>query len=180
MDLNKNQALNLVLHTLTGNPSSPVEGQVYHNSANGTPYIYAGGVWYPMISSSTFPGFGTSHSVAAYGDHLHTGVYKELTRGIISEGGSFTLALTDAEKLKPVTSSSTAIVTVPPNSSVAFPIGTQIDLIQCGAGKLTFSPGSGVTINSKGSKYSTNGQNVGVSLVKIAINTWYLLGDLTT
>lgn len=30
-------------------------------------------------------------------------------------------------------------ITVPPNSSVAFPIGTQIDLAQLGAGKVTFA-----------------------------------------
>ena len=30
-------------------------------------------------------------------------------------------------------------VTVPPNSSVAFPIGTQIDCAQIGAGKVTFA-----------------------------------------
>jgi len=69
-------------------------------------------------------------------------------------------------------------VTVPPNSSVAFPTGTQIDCIQVGAGKVTLAQGAGVTINSKSSNKAIGAQYVGVSLIKTATDTWYLLGDL--
>ena len=67
---------------------------------------------------------------------------------------------------------------MPPNSSVAFPTGTQIDCIQVGAGKVTLAQGAGVTINSKSSNKAIGAQYVGVSLIKTATDTWYLLGDL--
>jgi hypothetical protein len=50
-------------------------------------------------------------------------------------------------------------------------------LVQLGAGAVTVG-GAGVTINSKGSNLTINGQYVGASLVKIATDTWLLLGDL--
>jgi hypothetical protein len=69
--------------------------------------------------------------------------------------------------------------TVPLNSSVAFPIGARIDIIQKGAGKITIA-GPGVTINSQGGFLSVGAQYVGVTLIKEAINTWYLIGNLIT
>jgi hypothetical protein len=69
-------------------------------------------------------------------------------------------------------------VTVPANSSVAFPVGTQIDLAQIGAGKVTVAPASGVTINSKAGNKSIAAQYVGVSLFQTDTDTWLLLGDL--
>jgi hypothetical protein len=92
-------------------------------------------------------------------------------------GTTYTLVLTDVGKLITLSNGSSIAVTIPLNSSVAFPVGTQIDCVQIGAGKVTFS-GSGVTINSKGSNKSINGQYVGCSLIKTATDTWLILGDL--
>ena len=39
-------------------------------------------------------------------------------------------------------------LTVPPNSSVAFPVGTSIPIRQAGAGQTTIVAGSGVAITS--------------------------------
>ena len=69
-------------------------------------------------------------------------------------------------------------VTVPPNSSVAFPIGTQIDCAQIGAGKVTFAEWAGVTIQSKAWNKAISAQYVGATLKKIGTDTWLLLGDL--
>lgn len=93
-------------------------------------------------------------------------------------GTTYTLVLTDNSKLVTLTNDGAITVTVPTNASVAFPIGTQIDLVQGGAGAVTFA-GAGVTINSKDGNKTTNGQYVGVSLIKTDTNTWLLLGDLT-
>jgi len=92
-------------------------------------------------------------------------------------GTIYTLVLTDAEKLITLTNASSIAVTIPTNASVAFPIGTIIQLIQNGAGKVTFS-GVGVTIKSKSSNKSIGAQNVAVALVKEDIDTWFLIGDL--
>lgn len=69
-------------------------------------------------------------------------------------------------------------VTVPANSSVAFPVGTQIECIQEGAGKVTFAAAGGVTIKSQAGNLSIGAQYVGVSLIKTATDTWYLVGNL--
>lgn len=91
-----------------------------------------------------------------------------------------TFVLADNQGL--VTSSNAALqtLTVPPNSSVAFPIGTHIDVIQKGAGKVTIAQGAGVTINSAGGNKSISGQYVGVTLIKESTNVWYLVGNLIT
>ena len=93
-------------------------------------------------------------------------------------GTSYTFVIGDEGLLVICTNASTIAATVPPNSSVAFSVGTRIDVAQGGAGKVTLTQGAGVTINSKSSNKSTNGQYVGVSLVKTATDTWLLFGDL--
>jgi hypothetical protein len=94
-------------------------------------------------------------------------------------GTTYTLALTDTSRLITLNNAAAITVTVPANSSVAFPIGTHIDCIQTGAGKVTFSPASGVTLNSKGGNKSISAQWVGVSLIKIDTDVWVVLGDVT-
>lgn len=69
------------------------------------------------------------------------------------------------------------IVTIPPNSDVAFRIGTQISFKQGGAGAITFAPGAGVTIESRGALLNTNGQFAVASIVQDSANVWSLFGD---
>ena len=102
----------------------------------------------------------------------------KLTSAINAQTGtSYTLVLTDASKLITLSNASAIAMTIPTNASVAFPIGTQIDLCQIGAGKVTFS-GSGVTIDSQGSNKSIAAQWVGISLIKTATDEWLLIGNL--
>ena len=91
---------------------------------------------------------------------------------------SYTLVLSDADKLVETNVASANNLTVPLNSSVAFATGTQILLAQYGAGQTTIVATSGVTIRSNGAKLKLNAQNSGATLVKIAENEWYLFGDI--
>jgi hypothetical protein len=92
---------------------------------------------------------------------------------------SYTLVLGDAGGLVESNKGTANDVTVPPNSSVAFPLKTRIDLVQYGAGQATVVAGSGVTIRSRnGLKLS--GQYAGASLYKRATDEWVLIGDTTT
>ncbi len=93
---------------------------------------------------------------------------------------NYTLILTDDGKELELSNGGTAgTLTIPPNSSVAFAIGTQIIFSQEGTGTITFTAGAGVTIKSAGSLVAFNGQYAGATLLKVAINTWKLFGNLT-
>jgi len=90
---------------------------------------------------------------------------------------TYTLVLGDAHKLVTLSKSTGFTVTVPPNSSVAFDIGDQVNLMQIGSGQVTVAAGSGVTLNAQGSKVKLNGQWATATLVKIATDTWVLVGN---
>jgi len=93
-------------------------------------------------------------------------------------GTTYTFVLADAGKMVTSDSGSAQTLTVPPNSSVAFDIGTQIIVQALGAGAATLAQGSGVTIQSKDSNKEIDGQWAAVTLVKRATDTWSLIGAL--
>lgn len=93
-------------------------------------------------------------------------------------GTSYTLVLADADYLVTLSNASAITLTIPTNASVAFPIGTRIDLIQLGAGQVTISPTGGVTGNGHpGLKIAA--QYGKAQLQKVATNTWIASGDLS-
>ena len=99
-----------------------------------------------------------------------------LTQDINAQTGTaYTLVLADAGKLVTLDNGAAITLTVPPNSSVAFPVGTRVDLAGIGVGIVTIAAGSGVTVNGTPSlvfedRYSS------ASLVKLATDTWLAVG----
>jgi hypothetical protein len=91
---------------------------------------------------------------------------------------SYTLVLSDADKLVEMNVATANNLTIPLNSSVAFAIGTQILLAQYGAGQTTIVATGGVTVRSNGGKLKLNVQYSGATLIKIATDEWYLFGDI--
>jgi len=91
---------------------------------------------------------------------------------------SYTLVLSDSDKLVEMNVATANNLTIPLNSSVAFATGTQILLAQYGAGQTTIVPTSGVTVRSNGAKLKLNVQYSGATLIKIAENEWYCFGDI--
>jgi hypothetical protein len=92
-------------------------------------------------------------------------------------GTSYTLTLADETKLLVFTAATAITLTVPTNAVAAFPIGSRIDIVQVGAGKITVA-GAGVTFYATPSLV-LRAQNSTASLVKTATDTWLLTGDLT-
>jgi hypothetical protein len=90
---------------------------------------------------------------------------------------TYTLVLSDAQKVVPFNKSTGFTVTVPPNSSVAFEVGDQVNLLQTGDGQITVAGGSGVSVRSEGSKLKLKGKYAMATLVKIATDEWVLLGN---
>lgn len=92
-------------------------------------------------------------------------------------GTTYTLVLSDAGKLVTLSNGAAVTLTVPPNSSVAFPVGTRIDLAQLGAGAVTVTGGAGVTVNGAASLTFAGGAYSSASLVKLAENAWLATGQ---
>ena len=138
------------------------------------------------INTATDAGFkldvnGTarvSGAVTFSSDVSISGVVRE-TVTTNRQTASYTLALTDNGKLVEMNVATANNLTVPLNSSVAFPIGTKIDIAQYGAGQTTVVATSGVTVRSAGGALKLAVQYSGGSLVKIATDEWYLFGDIT-
>ena len=97
-------------------------------------------------------------------------------------GTSYTFALTDANNTFVTLSNASAnTATIPPNSSVAYPVGTVLNVAQTGAGQVTFAAGSGVTIVSNGATAAAPKLRVqysGAGAIQTAANTWLVLGDI--
>ncbi len=93
-------------------------------------------------------------------------------------GTTYTLVAADAGKLITSSNGSAQTITVPPNSSVAFAVGTQIIVQNIGAANATLAQGSGVTIQSKDSNKEIDGQYAAATCIKTATDTWSLIGAL--
>jgi hypothetical protein len=92
-------------------------------------------------------------------------------------GTTYTFVLADQSRLITLSNAAAITLTVPPNSSVAFPLGTQISIMQGGPGQVTVTPGAGVTIRSADTKLKTRVQFSTATLIKTATDVWLLSGD---
>lgn len=89
------------------------------------------------------------------------------------------LALTDRDSfIRSTATSGTVTLTIPLDSALNFPIGSEIHVMQGGVGALQISPASGVTLYSEGNKRTINAQWQAATLKKIDTNTWVLMGAL--
>lgn len=92
-------------------------------------------------------------------------------------GTTYTLVLSDANKVIELTNAAAITLTIPTNASVAFPVGTLIELYQGGAGQVTVS--TSVTLRAPdGAKLAK--QYASASLRKRATDEWVLSGNVTT
>ena len=98
---------------------------------------------------------------------------------ITQKSESYTLSTLDhRDDLIEMGSSSALTLTIPLNSSIAYPVGTSLDILQTGAGQVTITGDSGVTVNATpGLKLRTQWSSA--TLLKRAEDTWVVYGDLT-
>jgi hypothetical protein len=92
---------------------------------------------------------------------------------------AFATALTDLGGLILTTAATAVVLTVTGDAGANWPALARVDVVQFGAGQVTFAPGAGVTLRSAGGKLKTTGQYSGVSLIKtLTVGEWLLVGDL--
>jgi hypothetical protein len=99
-------------------------------------------------------------------------------------GTTYTFVLADANnELITASNASAQTYSIPTNASVAFPIGSQINIIQIGAGQVTINAVTSgtTTVLSNGATAAAPKLRVQYSsatLIKVATDTWYVIGDI--
>jgi hypothetical protein len=101
-----------------------------------------------------------------------------------AQTATYTVVITDnRNKLVTMDVATANDFLIPTNASVAFPIGSVINVIQIGAGKTTIeavTPGT-TTISSTGATATApelRAQFSAASCIKVATDTWYVVGDI--
>jgi len=126
---------------------------------------------------------GASGAQGAAGEIGATGPQGDDANTLVTtntQSNNYTLVLTDRDKIVEISNASTRTVTVPPNSSVAFSIGSQIMIARGDTGSVQILEGAGVTIDSSNNHTYLQYQYSGATLIKKSTNGWWLFGDLTT
>lgn len=90
----------------------------------------------------------------------------------------YTLASTDKNKIIEMDVSSAHQLAVPLNTTSPLPVGTEITIIQQGAGKTQIAGAVGVTLRSTPGLY-LRAQYSSATLIKRATDEWYVIGDLS-
>lgn len=107
----------------------------------------------------------------------------QINLGINAQTGTtYTTVLADNGKLVTQTNASAIATTIPLNASVAYPVGAQINIAQMGAGQVTISGASGVTIASTGATATApklRAQYSTATAVQTATDTWLVMGDIS-
>jgi hypothetical protein len=98
-------------------------------------------------------------------------------------GTTYTFVLADNGKLVTASNASAQTYSIPTNATAAFAIGTQINLIQIGAGQVTVSaatPGTTTVLSNAATPAGPKCRNQYASLtcIKVATDTWYVIGDI--
>jgi len=94
-------------------------------------------------------------------------------------GTTYTLVAGDAGDLVTLSNASAITLTVPTNASVPFAIGTQITITQANSGQVTVAGAAGVTVNAADSATKLRTQWSAATLIKLATNSWILIGDIS-
>tara|TARA_R100001443_G_C3356574_1_gene178079 strand:- start:1729 stop:2436 length:708 start_codon:yes stop_codon:yes gene_type:complete len=94
---------------------------------------------------------------------------------------SYTLLESDQSKLITCTNLNASTVTIPANSSAAFPVGTEIAVTQATTGQVTIATGAGVvSFNAADAEFKTRTQYSTCMLMQTGTNGWLVVGDLTS
>ncbi|RYF26546.1 MAG: hypothetical protein EOO42_01205 [Flavobacteriales bacterium] len=103
---------------------------------------------------------------------------QNLNLTLLNNTATYTLVLADNGKTVTQNVATANNVTVPQNSSVAFPIGCSIPIVQLGTGQVTIVAGTGTTLRAAvGLKLRA--QYSMAFIHKIATNEWVVGGDVT-
>jgi hypothetical protein len=98
-------------------------------------------------------------------------------------GTTYTFVLADNGKLVTASNAAAQTYSIPTNASVAYPIGTQINIIQIGAGQVTIEAVTSgtTTVSSTGATATApklRAQFSSATCIKASTDLWYVVGDI--
>lgn len=100
-------------------------------------------------------------------------------------GTTYTFALADQPNILVTASNASAqTYSIPTNASVAFPIGSQINIIRIGAGAVTIqavTSGTTTVLSNAATAAAPKlrAQYSAATLIKVGTDTWYVVGDIS-
>jgi hypothetical protein len=128
------------------------------------------------LTNKTVTALGNTSTIYDGGSSSFAIGYKAIPPSTTTSGN---LVLADSGKHVYVS----AGVTVPPNSTAPFDIGTVITIVNSSASPITVTQGSGVTLRFSGTT-STGNRTLAAygvcSTIKVATDTWYISGSGVT
>jgi hypothetical protein len=98
-------------------------------------------------------------------------------------GTTYTFVLADNGKLVTASNASAQTYSIPTNATAAFAVGTQINLIQIGAGQVTVAaatPGTTTVLSNAATAAQPKCRNqyAALTAIKVATDVWYVIGDI--
>jgi hypothetical protein len=127
------------------------------------------------IAISKFSGFPNDKTRALMGD----GTWDVPVLSAVNQrSANYTLTLADNNALVEMNLAAANTVTIPPDTTASFPLGSEVTIAQFGAGQTLIAGGSGVTVRSYNGNLHLAGQSAVAAVVKRAANDWYAAGNL--
>ena len=175
------------------------KGDIIAASASAVPDNLAIGTNGQVLTADSTQTLGMKWSTAATGDVTLTGTQtltnKTLTSPVLNDpklnlsinantATTYTFVLTDNGKLVTSNNASAQTLSIPTNASVAFPIGTQINVAWItGAGQPTINAVTSGTTTILSTGVTSAAPNLRVvnsvaTCIKIATDTWLVTGDI--
>lgn len=156
------------------------EGMMSYLQDTNAVEVYDGSAWVSVGSSGDITGITTGTDSGLTGGVTSGTASLKLKLEFDAETGTtYTLVAGNLNQLVTLNNASAVTVTVPPS---VFSAGDQIHCQQIGAGQVTFSQGSGVTITSTGATSTApklRARYSAATIICTASNTFTIVGDLS-
>lgn len=92
---------------------------------------------------------------------------------------NYILEISDLSKLITCTKATQFVLGIPPNLTVAFPIGSTMKFLQGGVGRVVFAAVAPAILLTPGGRNRTAEQFAVCDLIKVATDIWVLYGNIS-